>query len=129
MLEQRICLQEKLDDFGKKGLVWVEPVREWLDAAQQAGKLASSQDLSEIKYFIRKIGSNRCLLDREVRLEVPLPFRQISEYRSRYGIGGGAGQAGGAGMKKDIPQRKEDVLFCRGSRIRTCDPLLPKQVR
>jgi hypothetical protein len=67
------------DDLGKKGLVWVEPVREWLEVAQQAGKLASSQDLSEIKYFVRKIGSNRCLLDREV----PPPYRMISEYRSR----------------------------------------------
>jgi hypothetical protein len=74
-------------------LVWVEPVREWLEVAQQAGKLASSQDLSEIKYFIRKIGSNRSLLDREVHWEVPLPFRMISEYRSRRGIGGEVGFA------------------------------------
>jgi len=115
LLERKVELQEKLNDFGEKGLVWVEPVREWLEAAQQAGKLASSQDLSEIKYFIRKIGSNRCLLDRKVQFEVPRPFRMISEYRSRKGIGGKAGFAGGSAKKKDTSQCVEDVLFCRGS--------------
>ncbi|MCK4751132.1 MAG: recombinase family protein, partial [Bacteroidales bacterium] len=113
LLERKLDLQERLDDFGKKGLVWVEPVREWLEAAQQAGKLASSQDLSEIKYFMRKIGSNRCLLDREVHWEVPLPFKRISEYRSRQGIGGEVGTAGGAGKEKDTLRIKEDVLLCR----------------
>ena len=107
-------MQERLEDFGKKGLAWVEPVREWLEAAQQAGKLASSQDLSEIKYFIRKIGSNRCLLDREVHWEVPPPFGRISVYRSRQGIGGEAGAADGAGTIKDTSQCEEDVLLCRG---------------
>jgi len=94
-------------------LVWVEPVREWLESAQQAGKLASSQDLSEITYFIRKIGSNRCLLYREVHWEVDLPFKRISEYRSRHGIGGEVVSAGWVEMKKDTLRRKEDVLLCR----------------
>jgi hypothetical protein len=114
LLERKIELQERLNDFGKKGLVWVEPVREWLEAAQQAGKLASSQDLCAIKYIIRKIGSNRCLLDREVHWEMPSPFRMISEYRSRQGIGEKAGAAGGAEIKKDTLRIKEDVLLCRG---------------
>ena len=69
------------------------------------------------------------MLDREVRLEVPLPFRRISEYRSRYGIGAGEGKLGGTVKKKDTSQSEEDVLLCRGSKIRTYDPLLPKQVR
>ena len=117
LLERKVEFQEKLDDFGKKGLVWVEPVREWLEAAQQAGKLASSQDLSEIKYFIRKIGSNRCLLDREVHWEMPQPYKMITEYRSRQGIGGEAVAAGGVLKKKDTSQIKKDVLLCRGSGI------------
>ena len=53
------------------------------------------------------------MLDREVRWEVPPPFRMISEYRSRQGIGGEAGAAGGPGMKKDTSQCEEDVLLCR----------------
>jgi len=53
------------------------------------------------------------MLDREVRFEVPLPFKRISEYRSRQGIGREVGSAGGAEKEKDTPQRKEDVLLCR----------------
>ncbi len=36
---------------------------------------------------------------------------------------------GGAEKEKDTVRKMEDVLFCRGSKIRTYDPLLPKQVR
>jgi len=43
-----------------------------------------------------------------------LSLRLISKYRSRKGIGGEAGAARGALMKKDTLQRKEDVLLCRG---------------
>ena len=54
------------------------------------------------------------MLDRKVRLEVPLPFKRISEYRSRHGIGAGVGSAGGAGKEKDTYRSMEDVLLCRG---------------
>ena len=54
------------------------------------------------------------MLDREVHWEVPLPFKRISEYRSRQGIGGEVGTAGGAGKEKDTLRIKEDVLLCRG---------------
>ncbi|NOR33156.1 MAG: hypothetical protein GQ579_00600, partial [Bacteroidales bacterium] len=57
---------------------------------------------------------NRTMLDREVHFKVPLPIKMISEYRSRQGIGGEVGAAGGVLMKKDTLQCEEDVLFCRG---------------
>ncbi len=49
------------------------------------------------------------MLDREVRMEVPLPFRRISEYSSQQGIGAGAGQTGGGAKGKDTSQMKVDV--------------------
>jgi hypothetical protein len=63
---------------------------------------------------MRKIDHNRTMLDREAHFKVPLPFKMISEYRSRQGIRGEAGAAGGVLMKKDIPLSVEDVLLCRG---------------
>jgi hypothetical protein len=54
------------------------------------------------------------MLYREVYLELPLPYKWISEYRSRHGIGGEGATAGGVGKKKDTLQNKEDVLLCRG---------------
>lgn len=53
------------------------------------------------------------MLDREVHWKVPLPFKQISEYRSRHEIGAGTGPAGGAGKEKDTACKMEDVLLCR----------------
>ena len=53
------------------------------------------------------------MLDREMHWEVSLPFGRISEYRSRQGIGGEVGTAGGAGKEKDTLRIKEDVLLCR----------------
>ncbi len=61
-----------------------------------------------------KIDHNRTMLDREVHWEMPQPFRKISEYRNRQGIGGEAVAAGGAGKGKDTLRSKEDVLLCRG---------------
>jgi hypothetical protein len=66
---------------------------------------------------MRKTDCNRTMLGREVHWEVPLPYRMVSEYRSRQGIGG---EAGAAGKKKDTLHSKEDVLLCRGSRITHC---------
>ena len=52
--------------------------------------------------------------NREMHWEVPLPYRMISEYRNRQGIGGEVGFGGGVLMKKDTSQKEEDVLICRG---------------
>jgi hypothetical protein len=32
-------------------------------------------------------------------------------------------------MKKAIPHLRKGFFFCRGGRIRTCDPLVPNQMR
>ncbi len=53
------------------------------------------------------------MLDREVHWRVPPPYRMISEYRSRRGIEGEVGSAGGAAKEKDTSQCEEDVLLCR----------------
>ncbi|MEN8203093.1 MAG: hypothetical protein ABFS28_10900 [Bacteroidota bacterium] len=102
------------DQFQTRDLGWFEPVREWVESAHQAGKLASSEDYSEIKQFIRKIGSNRCLLDRKVHFEVPPPFRLVAEYCRRRGIGAGSSGDGGDGKEKDTVLCMDDVLYCRG---------------
>ena len=54
------------------------------------------------------------MLDREVHWEMPQPYKMITEYRSRQGIGGEAIAAGTVLKKKDTLRYKEDVLLCRG---------------
>ena len=61
----------------------------------------------------RKTDHNRTMLNGKVHWQLTLPYKRITEYRSRRGIGGEAGSSGGAGKKKDTLQNKEDVLLCR----------------
>ena len=56
-----------------------------MELAHQAGKLALSNDFYEIKHFVKKIGSNRRILDKKVLLDVEPPFALVSAYRTGRG--------------------------------------------
>ena len=75
---------QKKADFGRKGNLWIEPLREWIKTAHHAEKLASSQNFYEIKIFMEKIGTNRRLLDKKVILDFKKPFDLSLEYTSIY---------------------------------------------
>ena len=103
--------------LGKKGVAWVEPARAWLERAKQAGKLALSDDYFEIKRFIKIIGSNRRVMDKEVLLDLVPPFDLVSKYPAF--LGGRHKQV--CIKEKDTVLNKEDVLLCRSlvNEIRT----------
>lgn len=50
------------------------PQPQWLDAAIDEGKLAVSNDFSEIKSFLEKNGSNHLLADKKVGFKWKRPF-------------------------------------------------------
>ncbi len=77
-------LLEKKRDFGRKGNNWNEPLREWINLACSAEKLAASEDYYEIKSLVEKIGTNRRLLDRIVLLDFKKPFDLIPYYKRTY---------------------------------------------
>ena len=129
LLKQKVDLQEQIKDFGKKGDAWVELARDWVEVARQAGKLAFSNDFLEIKQIVKKIGSNRRVLDKKVLLDVVPPFDLVSEYRRGRGLWTYSAGTGGGGNKKDNLPNKQVVLSCRGEKTRTSDPLHPMQVR
>ena len=64
--------------------MWIEPLRNWINLACHAEKLASSEDLYEIKALVEKIGTNRRLLDRKIFLDFKKPFDVIPEYKRSY---------------------------------------------
>ena len=55
------------------------------------------------------------------------PFSLVSAYRRGDGFRGDGELVGVGKTEKDTDQKMEDVLSCRGSKIRTCGLLLPKQ--
>jgi hypothetical protein len=63
-----------------KGQPWVEPLKECVNRANYAVKVASfTKDLHEVKSFTEKIGSNRLLFNKKVQLDFIKPFNFIAE--------------------------------------------------
>ena len=89
LIKLKIELSQKRSDFARKGLLWVEPLRGWLEALAKAEKLASSNDLYAVKSFLGKIGTNRIVKDKKVLLDFVEPFNLILKYGAVGGLGGG----------------------------------------
>ena len=84
LIKAKTGLLEKKRDFGRKGNNWNEPLRDWINLACHAEKLASSEDFYEIKSLVEKIGTNRRLLDRKALLDFKKPFDLIPYYKRSY---------------------------------------------
>ena len=54
-------------------------MREFLELAHSAGKIAFSKDLPEIKSFIEQVGTNRIIKDKNVVLKFHQPFSLLLE--------------------------------------------------
>lgn len=117
LLKMKVDLQERQKDFEKKGVAWVELAREWVEEAQRAGKLTLSDDFLEIKQFVKKIGSNRCVMDKKVQLDVVPPFSFVSAYRRLWLTSGDMVLTGGDKNKKDEMGKTQVVLSCRDDKI------------
>ncbi|PIT89862.1 hypothetical protein COU23_01610, partial [Candidatus Kuenenbacteria bacterium CG10_big_fil_rev_8_21_14_0_10_36_11] len=61
MLEHRVELKEKIREIEDGSLSWLEPARAWVKSLNQADKLLSSGDKSEMTTFLKQIGSNHIL--------------------------------------------------------------------
>jgi len=67
-----LCGQKS--DFGRKGNNWIEPLKEWILSAREAEKLAISNDLHEMKSFVKKIGTNHQLFNKKMSFAPIAPF-------------------------------------------------------
>ncbi len=84
LIKTKTSLEQKKADFGRKTLYWIEPLRQWILDAQKAEKLASSNDLPELKSFAEKIGTNRRLVDKSVRWDLAKPWNLPVEFRGSF---------------------------------------------
>lgn len=69
ILNQKIEISEKLKDFEQNGNHWLEPAKKFILASKQAEIIALQENLFEKKDFLKKIGSNRILRERELVFE------------------------------------------------------------
>ncbi len=95
LLKQKVSLANDLEDFGRTGKNWLQPLRAWILDANKAEKLSASDSFPEIKAFVQKIGTNPLLLDKSVSVLFGEPWdfaasrlagRAPAERRSREAI-------------------------------------------
>ncbi len=79
LLSEKVSLSEKITDFEQKGLSWLEPAREFVKSLNQAANLLSSQNKSEMTTFLKNIGSNHILRNRQFVFTPKIPYKIIAE--------------------------------------------------
>ena len=76
---QKVALKEKTNDLETKGLSWLEPAREFVLSLNQATKLIGESNLSELPTFLKNIGSNHILRNREFLFAPKNPYDLVAE--------------------------------------------------
>ncbi len=79
LLSQKLALSEKITDFETKGLSWLEPAREFVKSLNQAANLIQSENLSEMTTFLKNIGSNHILRNREFLFAPKIEYKLVAE--------------------------------------------------
>ena len=67
ILNQKIEISEKLKDFQRKGYSWLEPAKNFMLTSNEAKNVASRGTLPEKAEFLKKVGSNLVLMDRNIK--------------------------------------------------------------
>ena len=79
LISEKMSLTEKITDFETKGLSWLEPAREFVKSLNQAANLIQTDNLSELPTFLKNIGSNHILRNREFLFAPKNPYDLVAE--------------------------------------------------
>ena len=79
LLSQKVRLHEKITDFEQKGLSWLEPAREFVLSLNQATKLVKTENKKEMTTFLKNIGSNHILQNRQLIFSPKIPYNLVAE--------------------------------------------------
>ncbi len=85
LVSEKVRIEEKITDFETKGLSWLEPAREFVLSLNQAANLLSQKNLSEMTAFLKNIGANHILQNRQFSFEPKIQYVLTAE-RSEAGI-------------------------------------------
>ena len=84
ILNQKIDIQEKLRVFEQKGNRWLERTRKYILDAKQAKIIALHENLFDKKDFLKKIGSNPTLRDRDISLNIKNDWKILINFNSEF---------------------------------------------
>jgi len=78
LLNQKLNIQDKIKDFEQRGNNWLEPMREMILASSQAKNLLLENDYSEMRTFLKNIGSNFILKGKKLQFEGKTGWRVLA---------------------------------------------------
>ena len=76
---RKVELGEKIRDFEQKGLSWLEPAREFVKSLNQAAKLIETENKEEMTTFVKTIGSNHVLENRQFVFAPKIQYKLAAE--------------------------------------------------
>ncbi len=79
LMAEKKTKEEKLSDFERKGNHWLELTRNWILEANQAKNLILEENFSEMKNFLKTIGSNRRLAEGALSVSFKKPWNYLAE--------------------------------------------------
>ena len=77
LMSEKKDIEEKLSDFERKGNHWLELVRNWIIEANQAKNFVLENNFPEMKNLIKKIGSNRRILNQRLFVDFKKPWNYL----------------------------------------------------
>jgi hypothetical protein len=72
-------LEQQLVALEKTAANWLEPLKNWVFEANQAEKWVSDENWSEMKSFLKKVGSNRVLRAETLTVSFTKPWNSLAE--------------------------------------------------
>lgn len=79
MLKQKVSLANDLEDFGRTGKNWLQPLRAWILDTKKAKNLASSENYEKMKRFVQKVGTNLKFLDKSISFSFCPPWNSAEK--------------------------------------------------
>ena len=79
LVVKKVDLGEKIRDFEQKGLSWLEPAREFVLSLNQAANLVETENKEEMTTFLKTIGSNHVLENRQFVFAPKIQYKLAAE--------------------------------------------------
>ncbi|MEI6304666.1 MAG: recombinase family protein [Candidatus Taylorbacteria bacterium] len=111
LVVEKHALTDKLASLGRTSAIRFEPVINFLNDCKQAAILAESDDVTKIRAFFQKVGSNPLVRDRALVFSPRAPFAFVTKIPKK-----SSNEAGGAegGFQGGIPPRPP-LVVCDGA--------------
>ena len=79
LFDEKLKLEEKKSQISKNGTVWLEPMREFVNCALQAQKIARAKNnCHDLSIMAKKVGSNFFLMNRRLSANLNFAFAALS---------------------------------------------------